>query len=287
MTGILHPAWSSIFQRSFPKPTVLYHSSSTSDVGSYTFQNIPLSYGMGGSGIPGGVFQEHVGGGHAAIGAQVTSFPRASSRSVIIACLHNEDAAVTFSVTGCTLGGVSGQEVADRGGAGVALNTAMYLWDACNLTGTANVDLAITCSEATTAMAVGVIRVDNIKQAGMCGAVDTQTTGTMSIGVNPSQAQPLGAGYWAILATTSAADEDFQWTPWSTFGGGAQNQNHAGAGMEVLYDSQSAEHGYAAMFMYSPQYLYTGSDTSEALFSLDVAWSGAGNGDAQFVAFPA
>ncbi len=200
---------------------------------------------------------------------------RSAQRNMIVVCIHGEDAAVTFNVTGVTIGGVAGTEGPDRGGATNAINTAIYYWRADQLQGIANTDIAVTFSEAVTSCAIGVMSVENLSLcARVAGAASNTFTGTGTLTLGPTMTvENIDFGVVGIFAASCVA------------GGGTEGfaiqSGIGGTPPDILYSGSTAEMDYAAAWSRSSQWNGANDKPIEFLAS----WSGTGAGDAACAIF--
>lgn len=166
---VLHPAWSTILRGQVPSVKLTDLRNDVSDLTTYTFTNCaigPITFGVAGAGTP--------------IPGQVL---RSSGFRNIAVIVHGEDAATSFSVTGVTIGGVSGTEQIDRVGATSAINTAIYTWAGSTLDGIANTNIAVTWSEAITSCAIGVLSIENMPMLVGLSSASAVGTGVMNAAV--------------------------------------------------------------------------------------------------------
>lgn len=266
----IHPAWRSIFRPSAPKVTLTDLREDISNLTVYTFSGCNISYGAGGT-LSSESSDNVIAGANG-------SYPRASSRSIIIVTIHAEDAALTFGISGVTLGGVAGSEEADRGGGTSAINSGLYWWRTADIVNITNTDIVVTMTEAVTGCAIGVLRIDNIGTAQKSGTNSGNVgTGEISQSVNQNQAAvSSNHGLFGILVSTCATGggtERFQVD--HIIGSDTTHRN--GMGLLMLYEGSNAEFDYGAAFVYLPQYV--SSEVTAPLF-IGAQWSGAGAGDA-------
>jgi len=267
---LLHPAWRTILKS--PKPKIKL-TDIREDVGNnttYTFTGCNIDLGMAGT-----IASEDVG-----LGTANGSYPRSPSRGVVIVAVHGEDSATLFSISTVTIGGVTGTEAADRGGATNAINSGLWYFDTDKLSALANTDIVVTFSEAVTGAAIGVICVTNIGPLQVVGSNNGTGAGSLLLGVGATTSQANSTYPFAIVVSTCATGggtERFQVDAVNS----AIADSHGAAQIELLYEKSNAEFDYGAAAMICQQYSYN----LAVIMEVDVNWSGAGVADDVLVAF--
>jgi hypothetical protein len=205
------------------------------------------------------------------------SLPRTPGRKFLAVCIHGEDAAATFSINGCTLGGVAGVERVDRGGATAVVNSGIYTWNTDIIQNLANTDIVVTWSEAITSCAIGVLSVENMGPFDRINSANNQGTSTMSLSPSASAKADI---YTLMIGcgSCSGANTNFEVEARNAAGITTQvNGNHP----DLLYSGTSAELSYAAFWMFSNQYVTP--DMPPCRIECD--WSGADGADVVGVTF--
>jgi hypothetical protein len=245
---IPHPAFNTIFKRTGPNVQVRHVAENIDNLTTYTFTGVNL----GDLGSVPSVLTDS---------ATTTPAVRSTGRKMVIVCVHGEDAATVFSVNGVTIGGVSGTELADRGGSGNASNTAIYVWSTDSLEGITSTDVEVTWSEAVTGCAIGVLVVDNL------GAVDGlfafSTTGIIAYGTGGESIYGAGAFYLACISATAASPNASVTDPFTVAGGNGSSV----FAPTLLYELTNGEFSGAAWWAWSPQTVVDGQNG----FTLNVA----------------
>jgi hypothetical protein len=253
-----------LFNRQPPLAKLLDVRSDVSDLSTYTFTNVNIGdFGTTRT------FDE--------TSAVAMSTSRSPGRKMLAVMVHSEDAAVTWTITSCSIGGVAGTERVDRGGATQAVNSGIYTFTTDILQNITNTDIVVVFSEAVTSCAIGVVSVENMGHHDRINsATNTNASGDMSISPSAS----LKADLYPILlgCATCAGAETFQVAAENASGITTQC---GGNFPELLYDEQNAEMSFAAWWQYSPQYVTPDMPPIRA----NTNWSGSGAGDVVAVTF--
>lgn len=195
---------------------------------------------------------------------------RMPTKKYIAVVIHGENSAITFDVTGVTIGGVAGSERSDRAGATSAINTAIYTWTTASLGGITNTDIAVTWSTAITGCAIGVLLVENAAWLNNAGGTNGVGTGVVSagsaLGVSGNASNMLGI--WGSTCATGGSTEQPQF-----YIGEATSTFSPMYAPTLLYQKSNANFDYAAAWSYAPGYFWSGG------FAMNVTWSGTGAGD--------
>jgi hypothetical protein len=197
---------------------------------------------------------------------------RAASKRALVVAVHGEDAAATFNVSGVTLGGVSGTEHYDRGGAGagVLVNTACYIFFPDTLGSITTTDIVVTFSENVTSCAIAVISIENIRKfdPNTSGA-DTTGTGDLTVATTATSYTIPGFPVYLAFSTINATGEAVSFVlNYGSGAGGSLPQP------QLLYESDNGEMGYAGAWAWS----YPAG--SHAGASWTISWSGTADADA-------
>lgn len=237
--------------------------SSITDLTTYTagFENLNCSVYGGGGFISADT--PNLGAGVPAIG-----------RTLILAILHAEDAAITFTVTSFSIGGVAGTELVDRGGGTSAINTAIYSWDATELSNAANTNGSIVFDEAITSCAVGIIAVSNIAyRTPMGSGAGVSAGGSVVISVANTAAQMEQWIRKGIVIVGSTCAVNTEAPDWDFFASASLQ----GRKPVVLYESSSAEIAYSAAYYLMESPIFAPSNL--VVTNAACTWNGAGAGD--------
>lgn len=266
---MLAPFMHCVLTPKFPRVKLLATASDVSDTDIYTFSAMDIG-GFGGG---------HPLGEHEDNSTITTPIPlfRSPNRKVILAIIHGEDAAVTFNVSSVTIGGVSGTEQVDRGGASAAVNTSVYTWSDNLLAGIANTDVVVTWSEAITACAVGIVEVSNIRLSGAAASGSGQGTGTINVALTGFTESETCVGGVAVVGSTCVTGGSTEFPEWA-YSNAASIYTESFAPIQ-LYHESNAEIDFAAAY-YVVGSVSGVSPGGTLRLSPSVAWSGAGNGDA-------
>ena len=249
------PQHGAIFKPQSPRAKVLDVRDSVSDLTTYTFTavNIPEI----------GTTMSEV----EAYGAG--PMLRTPSRKIIYVIVHSEDAAVTWTASTCTLGGISSSKVVDRGGASTIIDTAIFRFGALTAADPLpNTDIVVTFSEAITACAIGVVLVENVAIVNTI-AVDSGATSGVD-NVNPAtNFVNADTNNFMLLGTTHTLGNLTETVQTEAYGsaGGFQPQ--------LLYESSNAEMSYAAYFSTCPQW----NGANGFVLGTTTSWSGASGFD--------
>lgn len=194
----------------------------------------------------------------------------------IFVVVHAEDAAITFAITSCSLGGVAGTEQVDRGGGTAAINTGIYVFYPKDLEGITNTDIVVVMSEAVTTCAVGVLIAENFGVINNTNSSASTATGAMSDTITGGLATyEFGAlCIGGSTCATGGGTEKFASEAQESSTGTGHANHH------VLYDFGNAEMDCAAFYTWMPAY-----PRDNVVFRVRSSWSGAGNGDQAIVAY--
>lgn len=260
----LSPAHRILLQRSRPDVKVFDVRSDTADSTAYTFTAVNI----GDLGTAMNVAASELTTQHA--------LRSTSNRQIAVIC-HSEAAAVTWTVSSCTIGGVAGIKVVDRGGASVAVNTAIFLWPSATLSDITNTDVVVTHSKAVTSCAIGVLNIDNFIYArnsglGTGSAVSTLGSAIQQGGSTTTAENGIPNSVLIGASTHSTGLEAAQW--------GLRNNGQSGNyAPVVLYADSNAEMGFTAAWAFTPGYPSLGVTASGQFPYVLIDWSGAGTFD--------
>lgn len=256
---MLHPTHRLLLKRSRPNVSVLDVQASTTDLTTYTFSNVSLG---------------DLGSTRSIAAALINTFPanRIGGQKAIAIVIHSEAAAVTWTVSSITLGGVVGTIAVDRGGGTNAIDTAIATWDASSLSDIANSDVVVTFSKAVTACAIGVLLIENlvlVPTSGLATASGTSKFGHNMRGTT-SNLQNCINNVLSIGGSTcqvGGGTETPKWAP------GQVGLDGAVAPM-LLYVGNNAEIDFSAAWAYCPG---NGLDSGSGGWpGFNISWSGGG-----------
>jgi hypothetical protein len=257
---LFNPVLNHLLQRPLPQVRLVDLMDSVADSNTYTFSNRPLN-----AYLPGGGIAAHTTG--------VTPFIQSHSRGMLVANIHSEAAAVDWSLTSITLGGVAATIGYDRLGATSAVNTVMAAWPISALANIANTDIVVTHSKSVTSTAVGILLVTNIAFPELNGGDGDVGTVTLSIA-------PAGSGltfhnaFGFIGATTCVTGGG---TEKVSFDNGVfASKTSSMPGHILLYESNNAEIDFACAWNAAS---FVMGLTSSTHFGTIARWSGSGAGD--------
>lgn len=192
---------------------------------------------------------------------------RSPSNKMVCIIVHTKDDAVTWTISSCTLGGVAGGKVVDRGGATNAINTAIFQWNDGALAGITNTNVVVTASEAVTSCAIGVVSVENFYLANTTTPASASGTATGATNVSTTLNNDSPTLNYCSLVGSTCTTANLAETPiWSPSTG---NTNGSFAPI-MLYEGGDANMSYSAAFQVAPGYCAN----QGAAMRLD--WSGAG-----------
>lgn len=257
----LTPAHRLLLKTSMPQVKVTDVRSDITDLTTYTFTNVNLGD----------------------LGTQTTptlgnyndqSVLRSPTNRTIAVMVHSEAAAVTWTVSTCTIGGVAGVKPIDRGGATTAINSAIFLYNAASLQGIANTDIVVTFSKAITSCAIGVVSIENFNYnrngALGTGSANSAAGAAVSTGGSTTSTENSVAGTMVLACSTHTTGlETVQFTARPD----AQSGNYE---PYLLYDQNNAEIGFAAAWAYNPGYPSLAVTAAGGFPQVRCDWSGAG-----------
>jgi hypothetical protein len=251
----IHPALNTVLSPQRPNVTLMHTASSVSALTTYTFTGASLSnFGGTNSFVDGYTTDPNV---------------RIASKKFLAVLVHAEDSATVFSISNVTIGGVSGVEAVDRGGATQAINSGIYIFSTDSLAGITSSDVVVTMSEAVTGCAIGVVEVENVSTYGTVTSGSGLSSGIISADlVAPSLAvtdrNMLILAASTCLVGTETAQFYFaeQISTTSSF-----------FAPQLLYDLSTANYAYAASWAYSSQYI--ASNTNR----INCSWSDVSQAD--------
>lgn len=256
---LMHPAWRTIFKPRRPFVEVHDIKESVSDLTTYTFTSCQMP-------IIGTSIQR------SSTTADFDVQHRSPSHRTIMCIVHGEDAAITFGVSGVTLGGVAGSEDVDSAGASASHLTSIYRWHGLSLDTITTTDVVVTFTEAVTSCAICLLSVYNVPNLSVADSSDTATSGTGDLVLNTGQGSAntfyVDGPNWVVSASTCAT------------GGGTETPEVNIVTQSsiyhptLLYQRSNAEMDYAAWFTWSPQY---NADNRFGWAGQTVSWSGAGS----------
>lgn len=262
----LTPAHHLLLRRNRPEVKLQDVRSDTTDLTTYTFTDVNIGDLGTAMSVPSGNYANQ-------------AVWRSPTNRTIAVMVHSEAAAVTWTVTSCTIGGVAGVKAVDRGGATVAINSAIFLFGASILQGISNTNVVVTMSKAVTSCAIGVISIENIsytRDAGIgTGTGQTATGSAVGTGGTTTSTDNSVVGLGLLSASTHATGlETVQFTVRPDNQSGCQEPY-------LLYDQSNAEIGFAAAWTYSPNYpsLNVLTSAGGGMNNSRVDWSGSGNFD--------
>jgi hypothetical protein len=195
------------------------------------------------------------------------------SRQALVAFVHSEDAAVTWTLSTLSLGGVNGTIRIDRGGATSAINTAIVTWSAEALDGITTTDVVATFSEAITGCAIGFAELRGVGVFQMLGSTSQVGTGNLlsNVGGTPTNQAMRVVQFFASTCATGGSTELF------TFENGQTVSRVSSMYAPVLlYEGSNAEFDYAAGYCLGS---FCAGEATANHYGLTLAWSGAGAGD--------
>lgn len=192
---------------------------------------------------------------------------RSPSNKMVVIVVHTKASAVTWTISSCTLGGVAGGKVVDRGGATNAINTAIFQWNDLAIAGIANTDVVVTGSKALLGCAIGVISVENFYLANTSSpaAASGTSTGAVNVGSSLNTDSPT-LNYCSVAGSTCTTANLAESAIWGVSTG---NGNGSFA-PTMLYEGGDAVQSYSAAFQTAPGYC------ANQGAAMRIDWSGAG-----------
>ena len=201
---------------------------------------------------------------------------RTPSNKMMVIIVHTEAAAVTWTITSCTLGGVAGGKVVDRGGATNAINTAIFQWDNSTLQGIADTNVVVTPSKAITSCAIGVCYVENFYFANTTSPASASGTSTAATNVGSVLNTDIPTlNFGVITGSTCATGGGTETAIW----GVSTGTTNGVFAPTMIYEGFTTNMAYSAAFQLAPGYCAN----QGANMRLD--WSGAGAFDFATSAF--
>lgn len=250
---ILNPAHQILLKPNYPRAKFLDLRSDTSALTTYTFTDVTIG--------PRGTSELRV----QSLGTD--QIMRSPSNKMVIIIVHTEAAAVTWTISSCTLGGVAGGKVVDRGGATNAINTAIFQWNDLAIAGITNTNVVVTGSKALTSCAIGVVSVENFYIANTTTPASASGTSTSATNASTSlNNDSITMNYCSIVGSTCATANLAETPIWGVATG---NTNGSFAPI-MLYEGGDANMSYSAAFQSAPGYC----QNQGAAMRID--WSGAG-----------
>lgn len=248
----MDPLLAMLIAPQMPRAEVRDVLSSTADLTTYTFTNANLG-DLGGTLS----FSES--------GQDQGPNIRAGSRKIILAIVHGEAAAAAFSVSTCTIGGVSPvAKRSDNSGVNGVVDTAIFEFETRALEASVNNNVVVTFSKAVTSCVVGIIAVSNIGMQSFYRANNASGTGNMLIGMDTTVLQTQLFPFMVVGTTCT--------TPTETMNLGIlQIVPTPGTPPMLLYEANNGEIAYGAAWVYCPQYI--GDHTHAG--GMEIDWSGA------------
>jgi hypothetical protein len=202
---------------------------------------------------------------------QLTRSP--SNRAIVVVC-HSEAAAVTWTVSSCTIGGVAGSKIIDRGGGTIALNTALFIWAANSLQGIANTNVVVTHSKAVTSCAIGVLSMENMMHVSTTALSSTFSDSSVSGFAHQGSASCTLAnanfGWTMIAGSTCDTGGGLENCTWEARTGSSTNISGANQAT-LLYSESNAEISFSACYLVNPGY-----SANLVSCGYGVDWSGTG-----------
>lgn len=251
--SILNPAQQIILQSPYPRAKFIELRSDTSALTTYTFTGVNIG--------PRGTSELR------AQSFGTDQCTRSTSNKMVVIVVHTEAAAVTWTITSCTLGGVAGGKVVDRGGATNAINTAIFQWNDQAIAGIANTDVVVTGSKALTGCAIGVISVENMYFAATSSPASASGTGTAALNIGSTLNTDSPTLNYCSIAGSTCATANLGETP--IWGVSTGNSNGSFAPI-MLYEGGDANMSYSAAFQVAPGYC------ANQGAAMRIDWSGAG-----------
>jgi hypothetical protein len=248
-----------LFARKRPEVKLLDLREDTSALTTYTFTNC----------------NTHDIGTTASITGQFTDTvvpSRSTSRKAIAVIVHGKDDALTFDVTGVTLGGVAMTQAVDRNGTTYAVDTAIFWVASASIADVANTNIAVTFSEAVTGCAIGVVSVDNLSTFVSIGTASGASAANLTLAPAPSFAA-RNSQHCMLVGSTHVTGSLSERVEFFVASSGVS----VASGMQppiLLYEAGNAGFSYAACWSYMPGYT---ADTSA--FAIVTSWNGAGGFD--------
>lgn len=192
---------------------------------------------------------------------------RSPSNKLVAIVVHTKASAVTWTISSCTLGGVAGGKVVDRGGATNAINTAIFQWNDLAIAGITTTDVVVTGSKALLGCAIGVISLENFYCANTSTPASASGTNTAATNVSSTLNTNSPTLNFCSIAGSTCTTANMAETPiWSISTGNNCGSFHS----IMLYEGGDAVQSYSAAFQVAPGYCAN----QGAAMRLD--WSGAG-----------
>jgi hypothetical protein len=202
---------------------------------------------------------------------QLTRSP--SNRAIVVVC-HSEAAAVTWTVSSCSIGGVNGNKLVDRGGGTLAINTALFIWPANVLQGIANTNVVVTHSKAVTSCAIGVLSMENMRHVSTTALSstfsDSSVSGFSHQGSGSCTLANANTGWTMIAGSTNDTGGGLEDCTWEARQGSSTNISGANQATH-LYTGSNAEMSFSACYLVNPCY-----SANLVACGYGVDWSGAG-----------
>lgn len=192
---------------------------------------------------------------------------RSPSNKMVAIVVHTKAAAVTWTISSCTLGGVAGGKVVDRGGATNAINTAIFQWTDLSLAAITTTSVVVTGSKALLGCAIGVIGIENFYIANTTSPASASGTGTGALNVGTTlNNDSVTLNYGSIAGSTCTTANLAETVIWGVSTGNGQGS----FAPTMLYEGGDAVQSYSAAFQTAPGYC----QNQGAAMRID--WSGAG-----------
>lgn len=176
---------------------------------------------------------------------------RSPSNKMVAIIVHTKASAVTWTISSCTLGGVAGGKVVDRGGATNAINTAIFQWNDLALAGITTTDVVVTGSKALLGCAIGVISLENFYLANT--STPASASGTATAATNASTTLNTDSptlNYGSIVGSTCTTANLAEKPIW----GVATSNTNGSFAPTMLYEGGDAVQSYSAAFQVAPGY---------------------------------
>lgn len=249
----LNPSRQILLKSNYPRAKFLDLKSDTTALTTYTFTAVNLG--------PRGTSELR------AQSVGTDQIMRSPSNKMVCIVVHTEAAAVTWTITSCTLGGVAGGKLVDRGGATNAINTAIFQWNDQAIAGIANTNVVVTGSKALTSCAIGVLSFENFYFANTTSPASASGTGTAATNIGTTLNNDSPTLNYASIAGSTCATANLAETP--IWGVSTGNTNGSFAPI-MLYEGGDANMSYSAAFQVAPGYC------ANQGAAMRIDWSGAG-----------
>jgi hypothetical protein len=255
-----HPFLTHVLSRKLPTVKLLDVMESTTDTNIYTFTDRSLG---------------RMAGDATGDTWTYTTAPHLPTRSrqAYVAFVHSEDAAITWTLSSLSIGGVNGTIRIDRAGATSAISSAIVTWSGEALAGITTTDVVATFSEAVTGCAIGIVELCGVGVLQMLGSTSQVGTGNLLTGVGgtPQNQAMRVVQLFCSTCVTGGSTERFSFDNGQTV-----SRVSSMYAPVLLYEGSNAEFDYAAGYTLGS---FCGGEATTNNYGLMVAWSGTGAGD--------